>query len=163
MINNFQASNHTASCAHTRSIQCCAPHLSIQTDKTTLPPSPKHHPVRGIYHPRLTFVNVHLQNLALLDDLHSITGLAAQLGVDGLSLSPTLRAHGLDLLNHAWRQLLHSNLHSCTTAVSALLHCPLFSTTTCRQCSSQASVSLVTFGKHALHLNGGNSSLLGCR
>lgn len=51
-----------------------------------------------------------------------LANFAAVLGVDDLALSAALAAHGLDLLEHAGRQLLDLHLHACAAARGARLH-----------------------------------------
>ena len=57
-----------------------------------------------------TLVHRDLEDLALARDLAAGALFAAQLGVDPLSLTLALSAHGLDLLHHAGSQLLDANL-----------------------------------------------------
>jgi hypothetical protein len=63
--------------------------------------------------------------------LLSLAGLAAILRVDPLSLTTALSTHRLDLLDHAWTQLLDLNLHSTASTCGALLNCSLLTTPTC--------------------------------
>lgn len=64
-----------------------------------------------------TFVNVHFQNLLLALHLVSVAILAAVFGTEALSLALAVTAHALDLLDHAWSNLLHLDLNTSTFAV----------------------------------------------
>lgn len=63
-----------------------------------------------------TFVDMNFQNFLLAFHFVSIAVLAAILGAEFFTLSLAVRTHALDLLDHAWSNLLHPNLNSFTFA-----------------------------------------------
>ena len=85
----------------------------------------------------VTFVNVDLQDLAFPCNFASLAVLASVLGTDPLALPLTVMAYCLDLLDHAWSQLLDANLHPSTTAGTTVLHSTLLTTSTCSMKRSQ--------------------------
>lgn len=76
---------------------------------------------------------MHFDNLLLSDHLGAAAALTAVLGVDALALALALNAHGLDLLHHAWSDLLDVNLHPSPLAQWALLYRSLLPTNTCEE------------------------------
>lgn len=69
--------------------------------------------------PRLTFIQVHAEDFLLPHHLAAVAGEAAVPGPDPLALALALRAHGLDLLDHAGPQLVDANLHARAVALGA--------------------------------------------
>lgn len=55
---------------------------------------------------------MNLQDFFLAFHFVSIAVLAAVLGAEFFTLSLAVRTHALDLLDHAWSNLLHPNLNS---------------------------------------------------
>lgn len=76
-----------------------------------------------------TFVDVNVENLALDDSLLAVTLLAAILVTDDLTLTVTVRADGLEALDHG-AHLAHHRLHTATVAACALLDSALLSAAT---------------------------------
>jgi hypothetical protein len=74
-----------------------------------------------------TLVNVDVKHLALNDGLLAVALLAAVLVTDALSLSVTIRANGLEALDHG-AHLAHHGLHTATVAARALLDRSLLTT-----------------------------------
>lgn len=64
-----------------------------------------------------TFVNVNFKNFLLALYFVPITVFAAVLRVELFALSLAVWTHALDLLNHAWPNLLHPHLDSFTFAI----------------------------------------------
>lgn len=81
----------------------------------------------------LTSFDVHLDDLLFPYHFGTAAALAAVLGVDALALALALDAHGLNLLHHAWPNLLDVDLHPPALAQRALLHRPLLPTDACRE------------------------------
>lgn len=63
-----------------------------------------------------TFVNMNFQNFFLAINFVSITVPAAVLGAEFFTLSLAVWTHALDLLDHAWSNLLHPDFNSFTFA-----------------------------------------------
>lgn len=63
-----------------------------------------------------TFVNMNFQNFFLAFHLVPIAVLAAVPRAEFFTLSLAVRTYALDLLDHAWSNLLHPNLNSFTFA-----------------------------------------------
>lgn len=76
-----------------------------------------------------TTVDVDVQNLAVNSGLLAVAALAAILVLDGLSLSITVGADGLETLDHG-THLAHHGLHTVAITASAALNCTLLATTT---------------------------------
>ncbi len=75
-------------------------------------------------------VDVDLEDFSLPIDLAAVALLAAQLGVDPLTLTLALAAHGLDLLHHPGSKLLNTDLHTSTPTIRTALDCSLLATNT---------------------------------
>lgn len=77
----------------------------------------------SIFH---ALVDVHLENLSLLDYLSSRARLTHVLGVDSLSLTVAISARRVNLLIHAGAELVENDLAAGAFAGRAALECALF-------------------------------------
>ena len=75
--------------------------------------------------PPPTFVDVHLQDFLLADNLATAAGFAAVLVADAPALALAAVAHAGHLLDHAQPQLVQTHLHARTVARYAHLRRPL--------------------------------------
>ena len=90
----------------------------------------KHFPV---CRPSCTFVDVHLQDLLLADDLAAAAGFTAVLVADAAALALAALAHAGHLLHHAHPQLVQTHLHACAVARHAHLHRTLAAPPACTE------------------------------
>lgn len=78
-----------------------------------------HQPAAPPCSARPTFVQVHVQDLLLPEDLPAVAGQAAVQGPHPLPVALALRAHGLDVVHHVGAQLVHHDLHAGAVALGA--------------------------------------------
>lgn len=76
---------------------------------------------------------MNFQDFFLAFHFVSIAVFAAVLGAEFLTLSLAVWTYALDLLDHAWSNLLHSNLESFTFTGRALLQGTFLAAITCNQ------------------------------
>lgn len=61
---------------------------------------------------KVTFVQVNIEDLLLSNDLPAVAGEAAIQRPHPFPMALALGAHGLDVVDHVWPQLVNNDLHA---------------------------------------------------